>query len=99
MPDSSNLGLIHIYCGNGKGKTTCGMGLCVRAAGFGFRVLIYQFMKNNSTSEPDRNGTYRKYHVSSRTGTGKIQFPHVRGRKRGASPIFMPRSCSTSLKW
>ena len=51
MPDSSNLGLIHIYCGNGKGKTTCGMGLCVRAAGFGFRVLIYQFMKNNSTSE------------------------------------------------
>lgn len=25
MPDSSNLGLIHIYCGNGKGKTTCGM--------------------------------------------------------------------------
>lgn len=51
MPDSSNLGLIHIYCGDGKGKTTCGMGLCVRAAGFGFRVLIYQFMKNNSTSE------------------------------------------------
>ncbi len=51
MADHNNLGLIHIYCGDGKGKTTCGMGLCVRAAGFGYRVLIYQFMKNNSTSE------------------------------------------------
>lgn len=44
-------GCIHIYCGNGKGKTTTGMGLCTRAAGFGYRVLIYQFMKNNKTSE------------------------------------------------
>lgn len=44
-------GLIHIYCGDGKGKTTTGMGLCARAAGFGYRVLIYQFMKDNSTSE------------------------------------------------
>lgn len=44
-------GFIHIYCGNGKGKTTTGMGLCARAAGYGFHVLIYQFMKDNSTSE------------------------------------------------
>ncbi|MBS6194521.1 MAG: cob(I)yrinic acid a,c-diamide adenosyltransferase [Clostridiales bacterium] len=44
-------GYIHIYCGNGKGKTTTGMGLCTRAAGFGYRVLIYQFMKNNKTNE------------------------------------------------
>ena len=44
-------GLIHLYTGDGKGKTTTGMGLCVRAAGYGYKVLIYQFMKNNSTSE------------------------------------------------
>lgn len=44
-------GLIHIYCGDGKGKTTCAMGLCTRAAGYGLKVLIYQFMKNNKTSE------------------------------------------------
>lgn len=43
--------MIHIYCGNGKGKTTCAMGLCTRAAGYGYKVLIYQFMKNNKTSE------------------------------------------------
>lgn len=44
-------GYTHIYCGNGKGKTTTAMGLCMRAAGHGFKVLIYQFMKDNSTSE------------------------------------------------
>lgn len=44
-------GYIHIYCGDGKGKTTCGMGLCTRAAGSGYKVLIYQFMKDNKTSE------------------------------------------------
>lgn len=44
-------GLIHIYHGNGKGKTTCGMGLCVRAAGAGKKVLIYQFLKDSSSSE------------------------------------------------
>lgn len=44
-------GLTHIYFGDGKGKTTTGMGLSVRAAGYGYKVLIYQFMKNNYSSE------------------------------------------------
>jgi len=44
-------GLVHIYHGDGKGKTTCGMGLCVRAAGAGKKVLIYQFLKNSHSSE------------------------------------------------
>ena len=48
---NENLGYIHVYCGNGKGKTTTAMGLCTRAAGYGYKVLIYQFMKNNSTNE------------------------------------------------
>lgn len=44
-------GLIHLYYGDGKGKTTTGMGLIARAAGYGCKVLLYQFMKNNETSE------------------------------------------------
>lgn len=51
MENKKGTGLVHIYCGDGKGKTTTGMGLCARAAGFGYRVLIYQFMKDNSTNE------------------------------------------------
>lgn len=43
--------MIHIYCGDGKGKTTAGMGLCLRAAGAGKKVLVYQFLKDNTSSE------------------------------------------------
>jgi len=38
-------GLIHVYTGNGKGKTTAALGLAMRAAGWGWKVLIIQFLK------------------------------------------------------
>ena len=49
--DRSGIGLVHLYCGDGKGKTTCGVGLTVRAAGSGRKVLFHQFLKDNSSSE------------------------------------------------
>lgn len=42
---------MHIYCGDGKGKTTAAVGLSVRFAGSGGRVLFCQFMKNHSSGE------------------------------------------------
>ena len=44
-------GLIHIYCGDGKGKTSAAAGLAVRAAGAGRQVLFTQFLKNGDSSE------------------------------------------------
>lgn len=44
-------GCIHLYCGDGKGKTTASVGLSVRAAGAGKRVLFSQFSKDGSSSE------------------------------------------------
>ena len=44
-------GLIHIYCGDGKGKTTAAVGLCVRACGCGKKVLLAQFLKDDSSGE------------------------------------------------
>lgn len=44
-------GLIHIYTGNGKGKTTAAVGLTVRCVGSGAKVVFTQLMKGNHSSE------------------------------------------------
>ncbi|MGI6498728.1 MAG: cob(I)yrinic acid a,c-diamide adenosyltransferase [Oscillospiraceae bacterium] len=44
-------GLVHLYWGDGKGKTTCALGLGLRVAGSGGGVLLAQFLKDNSGSE------------------------------------------------
>ena len=43
--------MIHLYCGDGKGKTTAAMGLALRMAGRGKQVVIAQFLKGNDTGE------------------------------------------------
>lgn len=47
-------GLIQVYTGEGKGKTTAALGLAFRAAGQGFRVYILQFLKGS-----DKVGEYQ----------------------------------------
>lgn len=44
---------IHIYTGNGKGKTTAALGLALRAAGHNKRTYIGQFMKGQEYGELD----------------------------------------------
>lgn len=44
-------GLVHIYTGNGKGKTTAAVGLGIRACGRGMKVLMVQFLKGIETGE------------------------------------------------
>ena len=45
------MGLIHIYCGPGKGKTTAAAGLSIRAAGRGIPVIFAQFLKGDTSGE------------------------------------------------
>jgi cob(I)alamin adenosyltransferase len=44
-------GYVHVYTGDGKGKTTAAIGLAVRAAGAGLKVYIAQFIKMGDYSE------------------------------------------------
>ena len=44
-------GCVHIYCGDGKGKTTAAVGLAVRCAGGGGKVIYTSFLKDNTSGE------------------------------------------------
>jgi cob(I)alamin adenosyltransferase len=49
--DRLEKGYVHVYTGNGKGKTTAAIGLAIRAAGAGLRVFLAQFIKGLAYSE------------------------------------------------
>ena len=46
-----NSGLVHLYCGDGKGKTTAAVGLAVRHSGRGGKVVFAQFLKDGTSGE------------------------------------------------
>jgi len=52
--DEKTRGLLIVHTGNGKGKTTCALGLMMRAAGQGLRCCMIQFMKSRN----DRYGEH-----------------------------------------
>ncbi|KPU27084.1 cob(I)yrinic acid a c-diamide adenosyltransferase [Caloranaerobacter sp. TR13] len=44
-------GLIQVYTGDGKGKTTAALGLGLRAVGYGYKVKMIQFLKGRDSGE------------------------------------------------
>jgi len=49
MTEKIERGLVQVYTGNGKGKTTASLGLALRAAGHGLKTIIIQFMKGDES--------------------------------------------------
>ncbi|MEN8265010.1 MAG: cob(I)yrinic acid a,c-diamide adenosyltransferase [Nitrospirota bacterium] len=78
-------GLIHVYTGDGKGKTTAAFGLAIRAAGHGKNVLILQFLKS-------RIGNSGEIRSAKKAGVQVIKF------KNQTSPLFDPSVKKSNLK-
>lgn len=66
--------MIHIYRGNGKGKTTAAMGLALRALGRGWRVEIVQFLKSGNSGEVAMLESMPGATVRSGKGSAKFTF-------------------------
>ncbi len=67
-------GLIHIYCGDGKGKTTCAFGLALRCAGCGYRVRIAQFLKSGESGEVTAMRRFSNVQLLRAKQSGKFTF-------------------------
>jgi cob(I)alamin adenosyltransferase len=78
-------GLIHVYTGNGKGKTTAAFGLAMRAAGHGKKVLILQFLKSRTKDKGE-------IAVAIKSGIKVIKF------KNQTTPLFDPAVKRSDLK-
>ena len=63
-------GFVHVYTGDGKGKTTAALGLALRAAGAGMKVYIGQFIKNAAYSEIKALGRFKRQIVLEQYGRG-----------------------------
>lgn len=78
-------GLIHLYCGDGKGKTSAAVGLAVRASGAGKRVIFTQFFKDGSSSEVEslkRLPGIRTIHAQTVKGFYHAMTPQQREQAR-----------------
>ena len=78
-------GLIHLYCGDGKGKTSAAVGLAVRASGAGKRVIFTQFFKDGSSSEIEslkRLPGIRTIHAQTVKGFYQAMTPEQREQAR-----------------
>ena len=67
-------GCVHLYFGDGKGKTTAAMGLSLRAAGSGKKVLLCQFLKGNHSSE--RNALQQIENITCLKGSEQTKFTY-----------------------
>jgi cob(I)alamin adenosyltransferase len=56
-------GLIHIYTGNGKGKTTAALGLALRACGHDLKVILIQFIKGSIAGEHKFTSKHKSFKI------------------------------------
>ncbi len=67
-------GLVHIYCGDGKGKTTAAFGLALRSAGCGNKVVVAQFLKDGQSGECRALRTFSNVVLLGCNPSGKFSF-------------------------
>lgn len=81
-----HMGLVQVYTGNGKGKTTAALGLALRAAGSGLRTYIGQFLKSRPYGELESIRLLARYVTVEQYGlSGWVHVGGVTPEQRAAA--------------
>lgn len=91
-------GLVQIYCGDGKGKTTASIGLMARAIGYGTKVIFSQFMKNDDSSEIAVIKTLPNVHIYHSRERFGFYFQMTEEEKLKARDAYLSLWCQVSEK-
>jgi cob(I)alamin adenosyltransferase len=82
---------VHVYTGDGKGKTTAALGLALRASGAGLRVYIGQFLKRGRFSEVKAVGALQRVTLEQFGRPGFVRTPpgeeHCRAARWGLAAV------------
>jgi cob(I)alamin adenosyltransferase len=90
-------GYIQVYTGNGKGKTTASLGLAIRAAGAGLKVIIVQFLKKGDYSEIKALSKFENITVEQ-YGLGKFVRGNPSDEDKRAGALGYQRLCDIFKK-
>jgi cob(I)alamin adenosyltransferase len=92
--------MIHVYYGDGKGKTTAAAGLAVRAAGSNMKVLFVQFLKTEFSGERSVLSKLENVTLTSCPAELKFTFEMTDAEKQQTAVIYrglFERSAATAL--
>jgi len=76
MLEKINKGLVQVYTGDGKGKTTAALGLAMRATGRGMRVGFIQFLKSERCGEHFFMSRYHPFEIVQMSTGDSLTKPH-----------------------
>lgn len=80
-------GLVHIYCGDGKGKSSAAFGLALRCSYYGNKIVLAQFIKSGESGEIQMLRKLPNVAYFGGNPTGKFSFQMDEGEKRGMAEL------------
>jgi len=93
-----NRGLVHLYYGDGKGKTTAAAGLALRAYGAGYSVLFVQFLKDGHSSEVEVMRTKLAIPVLAGTASSHMPF-QMTAKEKTLTRTLLAEIWESVLDW
>ena len=94
--EHKNMGLVHLYHGTGKGKTTAAVGLALRALGQGLQVTVVQFLKDGRSGELE---PLKKLGARVYSGPGTMKFSWMQtGQERRETRVAQTALLEAALK-